>query len=136
FPIGEIAWGGVDPAAANRGEILGDAVNLTRRLVNEPPSEMYPESFAAEAARVAESCGLAIEVWDQARLEAERCGSLLAVARGSAREPRLVILKYNGGPTGSPPLALVGKGVTFDSGGLSIKPTDGRSEERRVGKEW
>ena len=125
FPIGEIVWGGGDSAAASRGEILGEAVNLTRRLVNEPPSEMYPESFATGAASVAEACGIAIEVWDQARLEAERCGSLLAVARGSAREPRLVILKYSGGPANIPPLALVGKGVTFDSGGLSIKPTDG-----------
>jgi leucyl aminopeptidase len=125
FPIGEIVWGGVEAPAVNRGQILGEAVNLTRRLVNEPPSEMYPESFAAEAAGVAQACGLAIEVWDQARLEAERCGSLVAVARGSSREPRLVILRYNGAPTDSPPLAFVGKGVTFDSGGLSIKPSDG-----------
>jgi len=125
FPFGEIVWGGVDSAAIKRGEALGEAVNVARRLVNEPPSEIYPESFAAEAASVAESCGMAIEVWDQARLEAERCGSLLAVARGSAREPRLVILRYSGGASASPPLALVGKGVTFDSGGLSIKPNDG-----------
>ena len=125
FPLADIVWGGIDAAAARRGEILGEAVNLTRRLVNEPPSEIYPESFAAEAVRVAEACGIAIEVWDQARLEAERCGSLLAVARGSAREPRLGILKYSGGKADQPPLALVGKGVTFDSGGLSIKPTDG-----------
>jgi leucyl aminopeptidase len=125
FPLGEIAWAGVDPATAGRGEILGEAVNLTRRLVNEPPSDIYPQSFADEAVRVAEGCGLAVEVWDQARLEAERCGSLLAVARGSAREPRLLILRYSGGPQGGQPLALVGKGVTFDSGGLSIKPTDG-----------
>jgi leucyl aminopeptidase len=125
FPIGDILWGGVEPTAVSRGEILGEAVNLTRRLVNEPPSEIYPESFAAEAASVAEGCGMSIEVWDQARLEAERCGALLAVARGSARPPRLVIVKYSGGTADAPPLALVGKGVTFDSGGLSIKPTDG-----------
>ncbi len=125
FPIKDIVWAGVDAAAARRGEILGEAVNLTRRLVNEPPSEIYPESFADQAVRVAEASGIAIEVWDQARLEAERCGSLLAVARGSARPPRLVILRYSGGPAGEAPLALVGKGVTFDSGGLSIKPTDG-----------
>lgn len=125
FPLADVAWAGVDAAAASRGAILAEAVNLTRRLVNEPPSDMYPESFAAEAARVAEEAGIKIEVWDQARLEAERCGSLLAVARGSDREPRLVILRYNGGPANQPPLALVGKGVTFDSGGLSIKPTDG-----------
>jgi leucyl aminopeptidase len=125
FPLADVAWAGVDAAVVKRGEILADAVNLTRRLVNEPPSDMYPESFAAEAARVAEESGIKIEVWDQARLEAERCGALLAVARGSDREPRLVILRYNGGPANQPPLALVGKGVTFDSGGLSIKPTDG-----------
>ncbi|MEX2172811.1 MAG: leucyl aminopeptidase [Pirellulaceae bacterium] len=125
FPITDIVWAGIDAAVASRGEILGEAVNLTRRLVNEPPSEIYPESFADEAVRVAEACGLAIEVWDQARLEAERCGSLLAVARGSSREPRMVILRHNGGAEGAAPLALVGKGVTFDSGGLSIKPTDG-----------
>ena len=125
FPIGEIAWAGVSDAPYSGGIILGDAQNLTRRLVNEPPSDMYPESFATEAVRVAEEHGLAIEVWDLARLEAERCGSLLAVARGSTREPRLVILKYSGGKEGQAPLALVGKGVTFDSGGLSIKPNDG-----------
>jgi len=125
FPFIEIQWAGVDSTAVSRGEILGDGVNLTRRLVNEPPNEIYPEAFAAQAKSVAEACGLDIEVWDQKRLEAERCGSLLAVARGSAKEPRLVILKYSGGPKDAPPLALVGKGVTFDSGGLSIKPTDG-----------
>ena len=124
FPIGEIAWAGIESEAARRGEILGEAINLTRRLVNEPPSDIYPESFAAEAVRVAEECGIAVEVWDQSRLEAERCGSLLAVGRGSSRESRLVILRYSGGGSAAP-LALVGKGVTFDSGGLSIKPTDG-----------
>jgi leucyl aminopeptidase len=125
FPLAQIVWTGVDAAVAARGEILGEAVNLTRRLVNEPPSAMFPESFAAEAASIAEASGISIEVWDRARLEAERCGSLLAVASGSDREPRLVILRYSGGPVDTPLLALVGKGVTFDSGGLSIKPNDG-----------
>ena len=125
YPLEDIAWAKVSSASLQSGTILGEAQNLTRRLVNEPPSDMYPESFAAEAARVAEENSLAIEVWDLARLEAERCGSLLAVARGSSRDPRLVILKYNGGREGDAPLALVGKGVTFDSGGLSIKPSDG-----------
>jgi leucyl aminopeptidase len=125
FPLADIVWAGIDAAAARRGDVLGDAVNLTRRMVNEPPSDMYPAAFAAEAAKVAEQSGIAIEIWDQARLEAERCGSLLAVSRGSSREPRLVILRYSGGPADQQPLALVGKGVTFDSGGLSIKPTDG-----------
>jgi leucyl aminopeptidase len=125
FPIADVAWATSDAKAAGGGAILGEAVNLTRRLVNEPPSEIFPESFAAEAVKVAEANGMAVEVWDRSRLEAERCGSLLAVANGSDREPRLVILRYSGGAAGAAPLALVGKGVTFDSGGLSIKPTDG-----------
>lgn len=107
-----------------RGEILGESLNLTRRLVNLPANEIFPESFAEECQRVGRACGLEVEVWDQARLEKEKCGALLAVARGSARPPRLVILHYQGNPGGGPPLALVGKGVTFDSGGLSIKPSD------------
>ena len=94
-------------------------------MVNEPPSRIYPESFAAEAEKFAEEFGLEIEIWDEQRLEDERCGALLAVARGSTRSPRLVILSHMGGDPRDPVLALVGKGVTFDSGGLSIKPTDG-----------
>jgi leucyl aminopeptidase len=124
YPLAEISWA-APSEAVQRGAILGEAVNFARKLVNEPPSAIYPETFAREAAAVAEASGLAIEVWDQPRLNAERCGSLLAVAQGSSREPRLVILKYCGGPANAKPLAFVGKGVTFDSGGLSIKPTDG-----------
>lgn len=125
YPFGELTTIGIASHVSERAEILANAVNLARHLVNEPPSEIYPESFAAAAVKVAEQSGLAIEVWDQARLEAERCGSLLAVARGSSKPARLVIMKYSGGPSGQAPIALVGKGVTFDSGGLSIKPTDG-----------
>jgi len=124
-PFGEILWNGSDEATLQRGRIIGESMNLTRRLVNEPPQEIYPESFAARAAEVAAAGGMECEIWDQARLEKERCGSLLAVARGSARPPRLVILRYRGAPADAPPLAIVGKGVTFDSGGLSLKPTDG-----------
>lgn len=124
-PLTDTVWAVMSESALQRGTILGEAVNLTRRLVNEPPSAMYPESFAAEATKVAKDCGVEIEVWDQAKLEAERCGSLLAVAQGSSRPARLVIMKYKGGPVGAPPVALVGKGVTFDSGGLSLKPNDG-----------
>lgn len=124
-PPAEVLWGGVPAEAAHRGQIVASAVNLARRLVNEPPSELNPERFAAVAQQVAASCGLACEVWDVPRLEAERCQALLAVGRGSACPPRLVILRYFGGSPDDAPLALVGKGVTFDSGGLSLKPTDG-----------
>jgi leucyl aminopeptidase len=125
FPFEELHWAGSDEETLAAGETLANGVSLTRRLVNEPASVIYPESFADTAVDVAKETGLAIEVWDEQKLEAERCGSLLGVARGSDRPPRLVILKHNGGSEGDPPLALVGKGVTFDSGGLSLKPTDG-----------
>ncbi len=121
----EILWDDTYETVLSSGKILGETVNLTRQLVNEPPSRIYPESFAAEAEKFAEEYGLGIEVWDQQRLEDERCGALLAVSRGSSLPPRLVILSHLGGGADEPVLALVGKGVTFDSGGLSLKPTDG-----------
>jgi leucyl aminopeptidase len=126
-PFSEIQWAGrgEDPdGVLARGRILGECVNLTRRLVNEPPDNIYPKTFAKRARKVAKECGLEIEVWNRARLEKERCGSLLAVAKGSTKPARLVILRYSGGPPDGKLLAFVGKGVTFDSGGLSLKPTD------------
>jgi len=124
FPFTELLWAGSDGDTVAAGQTFAEGVNLTRRLVNEPPSVIYPESFAKTAADVAVACGLEVEVWDEQKLKAERCGSLLGVARASDRPPRLVILKHQGGNAGEPPLALVGKGVTFDSGGLSLKPSD------------
>lgn len=124
-PFQTVVFQHADAAALESGTILGASQNLARKLVNEPPSEMYPESFALAATRVAQEGNFDIEIWDEDRLAAERCGSLLAVARGSARPPRLVILNYRGGAADGPTLGLVGKGVTFDSGGLSLKPTDG-----------
>jgi leucyl aminopeptidase len=124
FPFDGLLWSGSDEKTIEQGRILGESMNLTRRLVNEPAQEIFPESFANRAAEVAKNCGLECEIWDKARLEKERCGSLLAVAKGSSRPPRLVILRYRGGKSDAPTLALVGKGVTFDSGGLSLKPSD------------
>lgn len=111
-------------AAAAQGSILGEAVNLTRELVNRHPGEVYPETFADRAAQVASEAGLTCDVFDEHRLAQERMQALLAVARGSARPPRMVVLEYRGAANAVAPLALVGKGVTFDSGGLSLKPTD------------
>ena len=124
-PFGTLAWHGGDKAAFERGKILGESINLTRGLVNAPADEIYPETFAQQAAEVAQRNGLEIEIWDARRLAAERCGAMLAVAKGSNREARLVILRYRGAAVGQPPLAIVGKGVTFDSGGLSLKPPEG-----------
>lgn len=124
FPFGELLWSGASPESVQNAWILAEAVNLARRLVNEPASEIYPESFAVTARRLGKEAGLEVELWDERRLEQEHCGSLLAVARGSSRPPRLVILRHHGGRPDQPLLALVGKGVTFDSGGLSIKDSE------------
>ena len=122
----KLLWAGGSEAALASGRILGESVNLTRRLVNEPADDIYPESFAERAAEVAEQMRAGDRsLGRKAAGEAERCGSLLAVAKGSNRPPRLVILRHRGAATGAPTLAIVGKGVTFDSGGLSLKPPDG-----------
>jgi leucyl aminopeptidase len=125
YPPSEMFWSTQDTQAVRTGQILGDSVNLTRRLVNEPPAAVYPESLAQTAAELGTTSNLEVEVWNQARLRSERCGALLAVAQGSPREPRLAILRHQGGDPQSQPLAIVGKGVTFDSGGLSLKPSEG-----------
>ena len=125
YPPDCIEWVGIDEDTLLQGAILGDAVNFSRRLVNLPPNFLFPESLAEEAIGLGKLHSMEVEVWDRTKLEIERCGALLGVARGSIREPRLVILRYNGGAADAPPTVLVGKGVTFDSGGYSIKPTDG-----------
>ena len=125
FPPKELLWAETDADAVRCGQIVGEAVSLTRRLVNEPPQEITPESFAERCVSVAVQHGLSIDVWDEHRLERERAGSLLAVSKGSDRPPRLVVLSYQGAGKGKQPLALVGKGVTFDSGGLSLKTSEG-----------
>ena len=111
--------------AVTRGSVLGQAMNLTRELVNRGAMEVYPETFADRATAAATECGLECEVLDENRLRDERMGSLMAVAQGSVRPPRVVVLKHNGGGEGAPALAIVGKGVTFDSGGLSLKSNEG-----------
>lgn len=123
YPLGEVVWA-ADAAAVEEGQILGEGINLTRWLVNEPSSEIYPATFAEAAEKMAADYGLKCEVWDEKKLAEEKCGSLLGVARASVKPPRLVIWRYEGGKPGDPLLALVGKGVTFDSGGLSLKPSD------------
>jgi leucyl aminopeptidase len=123
-PPGKITWWAKDDETIRQGEILGNSVNLTRRLVNEPANEIYPETLADQCRAVGASANFEVEIWNQERLQQEKCGALLAVAQGSDKEARLVIMNYQGGPKGQLPLTLVGKGVTFDSGGLSLKPSD------------
>ena len=127
-PIEKVSLSSSDPIsndAIKQGRVLGESVKLTRHLVNLPASDLYPESFADAIEKAGKESGFEVEVWDEERLERERCGALLAVGRASTRESRLVIMRYNGGAEGEAPIGLVGKGVTFDSGGLSLKPSAG-----------
>jgi leucyl aminopeptidase len=119
-----------DPARL-RGEVTGDAVCLARDLANTPSAEKTPAWLAAQAKKGAGRAGLDVRIWEPADLRAEGFGGILAVGQGSAREPRMIQLSYRPAGTGDAPAAalphvvLVGKGITFDSGGLSLKPTDG-----------
>ena len=112
-----------DAGAAWRSQAaVADGVAFARTLATEPGNLLYPETFV-EACRGMEALGIELTVLDQAALEALGMGALLGVARGSARPPRVLAMRWNGtGDERSKPLALVGKGVTFDSGGISIKP--------------
>ncbi len=108
--------------AVRRGSIVGEAVNLARDLINTPPSEKSPPRLAEIMCAAAVSAGIEVEVWDQARIRHERLGGILGVAAGSEEPPSLLRFTYRRGGPGDH-LALVGKGVTFDSGGLSLKPS-------------
>jgi len=102
-----------------------EGVSLTRELVTEPANIIYPETFVERVRKSLEGSGIEIEVLDRAAMEKLGMGALLGVAQGSIREARLLILKLNGGGQGGQPTAFVGKGVTFDTGGISIKPAAG-----------
>jgi leucyl aminopeptidase len=110
---------------ADRGRIIGESTNFTRDLANEPGAWMTPTMMADRAKQVAKQFGLSFDVLDQKQMEKLGMGSLLGVARGSDEPPKLIILKYEPSRFKSRKgelLALVGKGITFDSGGISLKP--------------
>ena len=113
-------------AAVERGRVLGEAQNFTRGLVNEPANRLTPLGMADAARKMAAEFGLECEVLDRDAMEKLGMGSLLGVALGSAEPPVLIVLRYRPAtPQGSAHLGLVGKGVTFDTGGISIKPSEG-----------
>ncbi|WP_026533522.1 leucyl aminopeptidase, partial [Arthrobacter sp. H41] len=110
--------------ALRRATVLGRNVNATRSLVNQPPSHLYPETFAQAAKDLAKGLPVKVTVMDEKRLERDGYGGILGVGKGSSRPPRMVKVEYS--PAKSKVhLALVGKGITFDSGGLSLKPAAG-----------
>ena len=110
----------------DRGRLLAECSNLARELANEPGNALTPREFAQRAAALATTGGVKAEILDEDRIAQLGMGLLLGVARGSSEPPRLLVLRHN--PPDLPPgpvLGLVGKGITFDSGGISIKPADG-----------
>ncbi len=107
------------------GCIIGEATNFARDLGNEPSNIIYPESLADYVLKRQKERNYTVEVLDKAKLTKLKMGGVLEVARGSSREPKFLILKYNGGSKKEKPVVIVGKGVTFDSGGISIKPSAG-----------
>ncbi len=108
-------------AAAGRAQALADAMTLVRDLVNTSPSHLYPETFAADAERVARSAGVEFEALDQTTLASGGYGGLTGVGQGSVHPPRMVRLSYRH-PAATKTVVFCGKGITFDSGGLSLKP--------------
>lgn len=120
----ELVIVGGDSDAAARGRVLSEAAVLARDLANTPAGELPPRELAARALDMAEE-GLDAEIWDLARIREERLGGLLAVSAGSVEEPRLIRLTYRPDGPARGHVALVGKGITFDSGGLSIKTAEG-----------
>jgi leucyl aminopeptidase len=120
------AVAGGSAEAAERGRILAESQNFARGLVNEPANKLPPSAMVSAAQSVASEFGLECEVLDRPAMEALGMGSLLGVAQGSAEPPFLIVLRYRPAvPSSANHLGLVGKGVTFDTGGISIKPADG-----------
>ena len=103
-------------------EAVCEQIVSVREVINMPANDMYPEALAQFAKESAAGLPIEVDIWDEGRLAQERCGGILSVGKGSVRPPRLVKLSYRGG---GKHIALVGKGITFDTGGLSIKPAEG-----------
>jgi leucyl aminopeptidase len=112
-------------AALAHGTALAEATNFARDLINEPPNVMTPTELANRASAMASSLGLECEILDRPRMQELGMGGLLGVSQGSAEPPKFIILRYRGAPQQNGGLALVGKGITFDTGGISIKPAAG-----------
>ena len=121
---------GSDPAALAQGQAIADGVQYARELGNLPPNLCTPAHLAATSVKfAAEHDGVQAEILDETKMQALGMGALLAVARGSANRPQLIVLKWNGGGNAKP-YVLVGKGITFDTGGVNLK-TQGGIEEMK-----
>jgi leucyl aminopeptidase len=109
-------------------QIVCEATILARDLTNAPPNEIYPETLARKAKDTGRKSGFAVKVSDEKEIGRLKMGGVLAVAKGSDRPPRFIVMEHNRGKRSLPTIVLVGKGVTFDAGGISIKPAAGMGE--------
>lgn len=130
--VHEIAIVGVKDAAIERawkkGKTIGEHVNKTRDLANTPPGEMTPSLLAEEAERAVAGLPVAVTVLGVREMAELKMGAILGAGRGSSDEPKFIVMEYKGGVENEKPVVLVGKGVTFDSGGLNLKPSDAMYE--------
>ena len=111
-----------------RGSVIGEAQNFARDLINEPSNKLTPKILAEKAEAMARQAGLAVDVLDEKRIVDLKMGALLSVAQGSIEPPRMIVITYTPSAApkaGAPVLGIVGKAVTFDTGGISIKPSEG-----------
>lgn len=126
FALAAAAWTPVLDQAARRGRIVAESQNFARDLVSEPGNRLTPAELAGRAREMAAAAGLECDVLDRERMRELGMGALLGVAAGSAQPPALILVRYRpeGEPAGGVHLGLIGKGITFDSGGISIKPSE------------
>lgn len=110
------------------GRTIVECVNFSRWLGDRPGNRMTPTMLAEETEKAAKGTKLKVTVWDKAKIKSEKMGSFLSVSLGSSQDPRFIIMEYNGGGASKKPVCFVGKGLTFDSGGISIKPSGGMEE--------
>lgn len=110
------------------GSIIGESVNFARWLGDRPGNRMTPTILAEETVKAAKGTKLKVTTWDGARIKKEKMGSFLSVSLGSSQDPRFILMEYQGAPKSNKPVCFVGKGLTFDSGGISIKPSAGMEE--------
>ncbi len=110
------------------GTVVAECTNFARRLGDRPGNRMTPSMLADETVKAAKGTKLKVNIWDKSRIKAEKMGSFLSVSLGSVQEPRFIVMEYNGAGTSKKPICYVGKGLTFDSGGISIKPSAGMEE--------
>ncbi|MFQ5880611.1 MAG: M17 family metallopeptidase, partial [Dehalococcoidia bacterium] len=111
-----------------RGVVLGQAANHARDMANEPANFLTPTEMAHRAQELAQEASLECQVLEQEQMQVLGMGALLGVAQGSIQPPKMIVLRYRGDPQGDKTIGFLGKGITFDSGGISIKPSGGMEE--------